>query len=122
MKKILLVEDDKFLIRVYRFKLEKEGFQIILRENGVGVEGVADVEKPEVIILDLVMPERDGFETLEGLKANTNTQKIPVIVLTALHSDTDKKRCLDLGAAEYLEKDAVAIKEVVGIIKKYSGE
>ena len=120
MAKVLLVEDDKFLVRVFEVKLKKEGFQTLLMENGVGVEEAVKKEKPDVIVLDLVMPARDGFETLNGLKADSQTKNVPVIVVTALNSPEDRKICLDAGAKEYLVKDAVTMEEIVGVIRKYA--
>ena len=122
MKKVLLIEDDKFLVRVYAVKLKKEGFETVFLGDGVNAEEVTKKENPSVIILDMIMPNRDGFETLRGLKADDTTKKVPVIVLTSLNTDDDKKTCMDLGASEFIQKDRVSIMQVVQVIRKYTGE
>ncbi len=119
MKKVLLVEDEKFLLGIYETKLEKEGFVTVSLSSGVGVEEAAKKERPDIIILDLMMPERDGFETLKGLKTDQDLKKIPVIVITALGSPSDKKTCLDLGADDFLEKDVVSLQEIVEVVKNH---
>ncbi len=121
MKKVLLIEDDKFLVRVYAIKLKKEGFETVFLGDGINAEEVTRKEKPDVIILDMVMPNRDGFETLKGLKSDEMTKKVPVIILTSLNSEEDKKTCLDLGAVEFIQKDKLSIMEVVDIIRNYAG-
>lgn len=115
-----MVEDDKFLNKVYEIKLKEGGYETIIMEDGIGVEEKVKKEKPDVVVLDLMMPERDGFEVLRGLKADEETKNIPVIVLTVLKSDDDRKTVLESGAVDYVEKDLVSINEVVALIRKYS--
>ncbi len=122
MKKVLLIEDDKFLVRVYAIKLKKEGFETVFLGDGTNAEEVTKKEKPDVIILDMVMPNRDGFETLRGLKSDVQTKNIPVLVLTSLNSEEDKKTCLDLGASEFVQKDNVSIMQVVELVQNYAGK
>lgn len=119
MKKILLVEDDPFLIKIYSVKLKKEGMETLFLGDGSAVLETTEREKPDLIILDLVMPVKDGFAVIEELKTKGLMDRIPVIVLTALNSEEDKKRCLDNGAREYLVKTDTSFSEVIGKINKY---
>lgn len=121
MKKLILAEDDKFLVRVYKAKLEETGIETRFFESGEGVFEAALKDKPDCIVMDLIMPGKDGFETLRELKSDLKTREIPVIILTALKSDVDRKRCMDLGCNEFLEKDEIPIQEVMELIKKHLG-
>ena len=103
-KKILLIEDDKFLRKVLVRKLSKEGYQVI--EAIDGEKGLKSMEqdKPDLVLLDLVLPEIDGFEVLDKAKRNPLLAKIPVIILSNLGEKKEIKRGLELGANDYLIK------------------
>ena len=113
MIKILLVEDDAFLVQVYKLKLEKAGFDVTYLENGEQVLSQAEKLKPDLILLDIILPVKDGFAVLEELKHHPATQKIPVLVLSALQMDEDIARGQALGAAEYLAKTNVSMDQVI---------
>ncbi len=116
--KILIVEDDNFLVDMYTTKFELEGFQVLAAEDGEkGIE-LAREEKPDIILLDILMPKKDGFSTLEDLKKEDVTKDIPVILLTNLGQKEDVKKGFDLGAAGYLIKAHFMPSEVVDKIKK----
>lgn len=117
MKKVLIVEDDKFLIRAYSVKLKKEGFITILATNGEDALRIAAAEKPDVILLDLIIPKKDGFDVLFDLKQDKKLNAIPVIVLSNLGQAEDIERAKKLGSADYLIKANTSIKEVVDKIK-----
>ncbi|NCQ54696.1 MAG: response regulator [Candidatus Pacebacteria bacterium CG10_big_fil_rev_8_21_14_0_10_42_12] len=113
MVTILLVEDDKFLIRVYKSKFEQMGYIILSLEDGEKVYEFAKEKKPDVIILDIVMPKKDGFQVLRELKGSEHTEKIPVIILTSLQSESDQKKAADLGALKFITKSSVNFNQVV---------
>ncbi len=118
-KKILFVEDDKFLRKVYKEKFERAGFEFL--EAITGQEGIhkALIEKPDLILLDLMLPGKNGFEVLIDLKSNPKTKKIPVIILSNLGQESDRKKGLSLGALDYLVKPEISLSEVVNKVKEY---
>jgi DNA-binding response OmpR family regulator len=117
-KKILMIEDDRFLRKVYKDKLKREGFEF--SEATTGEEGLnkAIFEKPDLILLDLILPRKSGFDLLIELKKNPETEKIPVIVLSNLGQESDIKKGLSLGASDYLVKTEISLSEVVEKIKE----
>lgn len=103
--KILFVDDDNFLRKVYQTELKEKGFEVSLAVDGEdGLQKVSEVQ-PDLIILDLIMPKKSGFEMLADLKRFDETRLIPVIVLSNLAQSEDQKKALDLGAVDYLVKD-----------------
>ncbi len=125
-KKILVVEDDQFLIKVYKNKLEEEGFDVYLAVNGV--EGIqkANEHMPDIILLDMMLPVKNGFEVLEDLKANDKTKDIPVMILSNLGQESDIEKGISLGAIDFLVKANYSINEVTDKIKdnllKFKGD
>lgn len=116
--KILLVEDDPFLLSMYATKFELEKFQVISAEDGeIGLHLVKKT-KPDIILLDILMPKMNGFEVLERLKKDPETRKIPVILLTNLNQKDEIERGMSLGADDYLIKAHFMPSEVVEKIKK----
>ena len=117
--KILVVEDDKFLLKVYNHKLTKEGFDVVLATTGE--EGVTKAmsEIPDLILLDIILPRKNGFDVLSDLKLNSNTKNIPVIILSNLGQEEDVKTGMELGAIDYLVKTDVGIHKLVNIVKKH---
>lgn len=112
-KRILIVEDDDFLLQMYVTKLELENFKVFGSINGVQGLKTAQREKPDLILLDLNLPEMDGFEVLERLKADDDTKGIPVLVLTNYAQKDNIDRCLELGADDYLIKAHFVPSEVI---------
>ena len=117
MTKILLVEDDVFLVKVYKLKLEKAGYDVTILEDGSQVVEVATDIHPDLVVLDILLPIKDGFEVLGELKKNPKTVSIPVLVLSALQMDKDIEKGKALGASEYLAKTNVTFEEVMATIK-----
>lgn len=117
-KKILIVEDDEFLLQMYVTKLELESFQVLSAANGEEGLKVAFKEKPDLILLDLKLPKIDGFEVLRDLKSNEDTKNIPVVVLTNFSEKEHIDKCLSLGAEDYLIKAHFVPSEVITKIKK----
>lgn len=117
-RKILIVEQDTFLAGIYAAEFEKEGFEVLHATDGeLGLKG-ARKESPDVILLDVALPKLDGLEVLEKLKADKNTEPIPVIVLTNLGQREDAERGLTLGAADYLIKTHFMPEETVARVKR----
>ena len=117
--KILMAEDDKFISRAYKDGLSRAGFDITMAIDGNEAIAFAKEGLPDIILLDLIMPEKNGFEALEELKKMPETKDIPVIVLSNLGQDTDIKQSKDLGAVDYLIKSNYSMPEVIEKIKKY---
>jgi DNA-binding response OmpR family regulator len=118
-KKILLVEDDTSLSAVYRSRLELEGFDIREVHNGEDALSVAIDFRPDLILLDAMMPKISGFDVLDILRNTPDTTNIRVIMLTALSQPKDKERAETLGVDEYLVKSQVVIGDVVDRIKHH---
>jgi len=120
-KKILLVEDDTALATVYRSRLELEGFEIREVSNGEDALSAAIAFKPDLILLDAMMPKISGFDVLDILRNTPETTNIRVIMLTALSQPKDKERAQSLGVDDYLVKSQVVIGDVVERIKHHLG-
>lgn len=120
-KKILLVEDDTALAAVYKSRLELEGFEIREVNNGEEALSAAIDFKPDLILLDAMMPKISGFDVLDILRNTPDTTNIRVIMLTALSQPKDKERAEALGVDDYLVKSQVVIGDVVERIKHHLG-
>ncbi len=118
-KKILIIEDDKFLLKLYSDELRREEFEV--QGSLTGEEGLNKifVEKPDLILLDLILPGKNGFEILSEIKLNPKIKNIPVILLTNLGQKSDIKRGLELGAAAYLVKTEFSINRLPELVKEY---
>ncbi|KPJ73664.1 hypothetical protein AMJ48_00435 [Parcubacteria bacterium DG_74_1] len=122
MKKILFVEDEAALQKTLGEILKQEKYEVIPALDGeVGLRLAKD-KKPDLILLDLVLPRVHGIEVLRKLKEDEETKEIPVIVLTNLGEIEDINRAVELGATTYLVKAQYTLEEVVGKIKKALGE
>jgi DNA-binding response OmpR family regulator len=120
-KKILLVEDDNALAEVYKSRLELEGFEVRQVPNGEDALSAAIEFKPDLIVLDAMMPKISGFDVLDILRNTPETINIHVIMLTALSQAKDKDRAQALGVDEYLVKSQVVISDVVERIRHHLG-
>jgi DNA-binding response OmpR family regulator len=120
-KKILLVEDDDTLADVYKTRLHAEGFDLKRVPNGEEALAAALEFKPDLILLDIMMPRVSGFDVLDILRNTPETTNTKVIVLTALSQDADKQRAEQLGVDDYLVKSQVVIADVVARIKHHLG-
>lgn len=120
-KKILLVEDDDNLAAVYTTRLQAEGFDVRRVPNGEDALASAVQFKPDLILLDVMMPKVSGFDVLDILRNTPETVDVKVIMLTALSQDADKERAQALGVDDYLVKSQVVIADVVDRIKEHLG-
>jgi DNA-binding response OmpR family regulator len=118
---VLVAEDDTFLAKVHNKKLAKEGFEVRMAGNGEEALSLARKEKPDIILLDLIMPVKDGFQALAELKADPNLKDVKVIVLSNLSQEEDKERVLGMGAVEYVVKANISFRDVINVINKHLG-
>ena len=118
-KYILVAEDDKFYANIYRTKLTKEGYEVVVVGDGAQAMKLARQKKPDLILLDIVMPVKDGFETLKELKADANLKSVKVIVLSNLGQEEDIKKAKELGAVDYIVKANVSIGQMMSKIKSF---
>ncbi len=117
--KILIVEDEQFLLDLYDLKLNKAGFEVIKALNGTQGISLAKIELPDLILLDILMPEIDGYEMLKNLKENPKTKKIPVIIFSNLSQKNEIEKGLKLGAKDFIIKTNVTPAEIVDKVKNY---
>jgi DNA-binding response OmpR family regulator len=115
--KVLLVEDDAGIAEVYKLRLEAENFLVEHVPNGEDALSAAIKFKPDLILLDVMMPKINGFDVLDILRNTPQTAKIKIIMLTALSQPTDIEKAKALGVQDYLVKGHVGIADVVGRIK-----
>jgi DNA-binding response OmpR family regulator len=120
-KRILLVEDDIALSAVYKSRLELEGFETREVNNGEDALSAALEYKPDLIVLDAMMPKISGFDVLDILRNTPETTNIKIVMLTALSQPKDKERAETLGVDEYLVKSQVVIGDVVARVKHHLG-
>ena len=103
-RKILIVDDERYILHILDFSLGAEGYEVITAGDGEQAVERSRSDKPDLIVMDIMMPKMDGFEACKAIKADPDTRNIPVIMLTAKGREVDKKRGLDAGADEYLTK------------------
>ena len=120
-KKILLVEDDEVLASVYRARLEMEGFEVEEVHDGEKALSVAINFRPDLILLDVMMPNINGFDVLDILKNTPETMNMRIIMLTALSQEADRDRAEKLGVDDYLVKSQVVIADVIERVKHHLG-
>ncbi len=120
-KMILIVEDDENLANVYETRLQAEGFNTKRVQNGEDAIAAATMAKPDLILLDVMMPKVSGFDVLDILRNTPETANAKIIMLTALSQDSDKERARSLGVNDYLIKSQVVIADVVDRIKQHLG-
>jgi DNA-binding response OmpR family regulator len=120
-KTILLVEDDDNLASVYQTRLEAEGFKTKRVENGEEALSTAITVRPDLILLDVMMPKVSGFDVLDILRNTPETANMKVIMLTALSQESDREKAKSLGVDDYLIKSQVVISDVVERIKQHLG-
>ena len=120
-KKILLVEDDTALSAVYRSRLEIEGFDVREANNGEDALSATVECRPDLILLDVMMPKISGFDVLDILRNTPETANVRIIMLTALSQPKDRERAESLGVDDYLVKSQVVIGDVVARVKHHLG-
>ena len=118
MAKILLIEDDPFLIDIYTTKLKEKGFQVSVVVDGEEALLKVNEENPDLVLLDIVLPQLDGWEILRKIKSNPKFKDLKIIILSNLGQKEEVEKGLKLGATKYLIKAHYTASEVVEEIKK----
>ncbi|MBI2058083.1 MAG: response regulator [Candidatus Yanofskybacteria bacterium] len=119
MKKILIAEDEDILLNVLKDRFEAEGWEVTLAKNGEEAVVAINKSKFDLVLLDLLMPKKDGFEVLKEVKGNPELKSLPIIVLSNLGGDEDIKKAMALGANDYYVKTQHPMSEIVEKAKKY---
>lgn len=116
MKKIMLIEDDTDLFALLKYNLEREGFQMVGAQTGKGAVEFCRRERPDLVILDIMLPDSDGLDICKGIRSHPELAAVPVIFLTARASETDRIVGLELGANDYIVKPFF-VRELIARIK-----
>jgi DNA-binding response OmpR family regulator len=118
---ILLCEDEEFVARSYVRKLELEGFTVLHAHNGEEALKLFLGNKPDLVLLDLMMPIKNGFEVLEEIKKSTDAEKkkIPIVVSSNLGQKSDIETAMNLGASGFLVKSNISLKELVAKVREF---
>lgn len=116
--KILIAEDDTFFQKFYSIELLELGYEVEIARNGVEALEKMRANKPNILILDIIMPEKDGFEVLEEMSRDTSLKSIPVLVFSTLGQEQDMKRATDLGAKYFINKSFFDLDALVEKIKE----
>ncbi|OGE29291.1 hypothetical protein A2867_05420 [Candidatus Daviesbacteria bacterium RIFCSPHIGHO2_01_FULL_40_11] len=119
MPKILIVEDDPFLLKMYAKKLQVEGFEVEIAKDGE--EGLAKFKSflPDLVLLDVMLPKLNGLEVIERVKADPETQSIPILVLSNLSATADTETAVKKGAVGYLIKSNYTPSQVIDKVKGF---
>jgi DNA-binding response OmpR family regulator len=121
MKTILFIEDESALQKTFGEILKREGYKMISALDGETGLKLCKTQKPDLIILDLILPKLHGFEILKKVKADEEIKDIPIIVLTNLETMADVEKAIELGAMTYLVKANYSLEEVINKVKKALG-
>lgn len=117
--KILLAEDDEFLSKALKYRLEERGYFVIHAKDGDEALSKIKEEQPDIILLDIAMPGKNGFDVLKEIKKSKETKKIPTIIISNLGQESDIEEGFKLGASDYLVKSDFSTKEIVEKVEKY---
>lgn len=115
---ILIVEDDEFISTVYKMKLSKDGFDAVCAMNGIEALKIMHERTPDLVLLDLIMPIMDGFQTLEAMRKDDKLNKIKVLVLSNLSHEEDVARAKALGALDYIVKANISLQDMVKKVRE----
>ena len=117
--KILLVEDDTYLVRMYQKVLELEGFEVLVAQDGEFGVKQAETGKPDLVLLDIMLPKMSGYQVLDALRSKETTKNLPVLVLTNLASSEDINLATAKGANRVVVKSQNDPMQVAAIVKEY---
>lgn len=104
MSKIVVAEDDRAVARLIKFKLERAGYQVEVAEDGAKAVEVVSAARPDLVLLDVMMPVLDGYQVLKRIKGNPDVKEIPVIMLTARGQEKDIVKGIEMGSLDYIVK------------------
>ncbi len=113
MKKVLIVEDDPMLLEIYQKKFLDDKYDILTASTGTEAIQKVRVKKPELVLLDLILPEENGFEVLKKIKRNPHTKGIKVIIFSNLSQSEDKQKAAELGADGFITKSDYTPREII---------
>ncbi|MDO8260634.1 MAG: response regulator [Candidatus Magasanikbacteria bacterium] len=116
-KKVLIIEDDTMISSMYKTKLEQDGYAVVCADNGSEGLEKAKVENADIILLDVIMPQLDGFTVLEEMRGKMGI-KVPIIMLTNLGTEEDRAKGEKLGATDYLVKASITPSQVSELVAK----
>lgn len=116
--KVVIIEDDSYILDMYKIKFESSNFEVVSANNGAEGLKILKKKKPDIILLDIIMPKMDGFSVLKAIKNNIATAKIPVVLLTNLGQREDIEKGFELGAASYIIKAHFTPSEIVRKIRE----
>jgi DNA-binding response OmpR family regulator len=122
MKKILLVEDDQFIYEMYINKLQSEGFEVFLAKDGQEAIVKTTETKPDLVLLDIVLPKKDGYEVLNEIKKNPDLSEVKVVMLTNLGQPDEIEKGMQSKADAYLIKAHLTPSQIVEKVKEMLGE
>ena len=117
-KKILIIEDEKLLLEMYQSRFEKEGYQVLTATTGRPGLKLAKEEKPDLIILDILMPRTDGYEVIKKVREDAQIKKIPILVLSNLGQQEEINKGLKLGADDYIVKTDITPSELINKVER----
>jgi len=120
-KKILIAEDEAILSTLLEKKLIEEGYQIFVAEDGEKTMEILNKEKVDLLLLDIIMPKKSGFEVMEEMKKDSKLSKIPIIIISNSGQPVELSKIKELGAKDWLIKTEFAPQEVVEKVKKQIG-
>ena len=118
MSKILIVDDEQDIVDLLSYNLEKEGFSIVKAYDGEAALGLVRSEKPDLMILDLMLPKMNGLDVCKAIRRNPETANLPIIMLTAKGDEIDKIIGLEVGADDYITKP-FSIKELIARVELF---
>lgn len=116
--RILIAEDEEVLLNVLKDRFEAEGWEVFVAKNGEEATNSIAKNSLDLVMLDLLMPKKDGFEVLKEVRSNAELKNLPIIVLSNLGGDEDIKKAIQLGANDYFVKTQHPMSEVVEKVKK----
>jgi len=117
-KKIAIIEDDKILLKALNVELLSSNFEVFSATDGLAGLELVKKEKPDLVLLDLILPKMHGFEVLQALKKDKSIGNIPIVILSNLGQDSDIKKGMDLGAKDYYKKASTDLSELTEKITK----
>lgn len=118
-KTILIIEDDQFLASLLKNRLQRDGFNTVIAKDGEEAVKILKDTKPDLVLLDIILPGKSGFEVLEEIHANAKHKDTPVLIISNLGQEEDIKRGRELGAIEYFVKAKISIDELINKVKSF---
>jgi len=118
-KKILLAEDDEFLSTLIKNRLQREGFEVTVAKDGEEVLTILKGLKPDLVLMDIILPKKLGFEVMEQIQADPKLSRTPFMVISNLGQDSDIRKAKELGAIDYFVKARILIDDLINRIKGF---